>query len=105
MSDYDINDIDRIDVQDRFGTFIAIKWPENQYSESYDIRITQDVLPAVLAYMFGEEELFDSMRLDRNSTGSGVIGGVEIIDGIIHGGKDDGKPLFETTGVRRSNAK
>jgi hypothetical protein len=38
LTDYRSDDIDRFDIQDRFGAFLAIRWPEDGYAERYDIK-------------------------------------------------------------------
>ena len=50
--------------------------------------------------MYDNDSLFDATRMDRTILDPGVVGGVNVIDGIIHGGIDDGKPLFENNGIR-----
>lgn len=95
LSSYNINEIDRYDVQDRYGAFLAIYWPDEEYAEKFDIQILQDVLPAAFSYMYEDESLFDKLRMERETLRNEVIGGVVVRDGIIYGGKDDGKPLFK----------
>lgn len=92
---FDAKDVDRYDIQDRFGTFLAIRWPEKAYAEKHDIRILQDVFPAVFAYIYEDDSLFDKTRADRATEPSKFILGVYVKDGIIIGGQDDGKGLFD----------
>jgi hypothetical protein len=100
LETYAKSDISRIDVQDRYGVFLAIKWPEKEIVDQYDIDILQDVLPAVFAYLYDDENIFTNTRLDRETLYTYTTGGVGVQDGIIVGGADDGKPLFDNTGVR-----
>jgi len=95
---YDISEIDRLDIQDRYGTFLAIKWPEREYADRYDIRILQDIFPAVFAYLFRDDEIFEAARIEREDLHGSPLHGIRIENGIIKGGKDDGKLLFE--GIR-----
>lgn len=96
----DINTIDRVDVQDRYGTFLAIKWPDKAYADNLDLRLIQDAIPAVLAYMYDDVNLFDEVRMERKIISPNLIGGVDLIEDILIGGIDDGEYLFEKTGRR-----
>jgi hypothetical protein len=93
LSDYSASEISRLDIQDRFGTFLAIKWPTDDFSKYDDITVLQDVFPAILAYLFEDDRFLDakvaSTTLDENS-----ISGASVKNGIIQGGIDDGEPLF-----------
>ncbi len=46
---YDISEITRLDIQDRYGAFLAIRWPRGQSSEFDDIAIQQDLFPVIFA--------------------------------------------------------
>ena len=92
--DFKAGDLDRYDVQDRFGMFLAIKWPETKFTDRYDIRILQDVFPAVLSYLYDDDSLFDKLRLKRKTKDNHRTLGVYVEDGVIRGGKDDGQKLF-----------
>lgn len=87
-------DIDRYDVQDRFGSFLAIRWPEKKYAAKHDIKIFQDIFPAIFSYLYDDETLFDKTRLERKTNGDSLTLGVHVKDGIIVGGKDNGQKLF-----------
>jgi len=91
--DYDISEISRHDVQDRFGTFLAIKWPVEKSPEYDDITVFQDLFPAIFAYLFEDEILLDA-RVESLTLGNDVISGTMVTDGIIHGGINDGEALF-----------
>ncbi len=41
--DFEINEITRHDIQDRLGTFLAIRWPTSDFEEYDEIEIIQDV--------------------------------------------------------------
>lgn len=93
---FDIHDVDRYDVQDRFGAFLAIRWPEKNYAGKYDIQILQDVFPAVFAYLYDDNVLFDKIRTERVTTNQAkaLTLGVYVEDGVVVGGKDGGNLLF-----------
>ena len=89
-------DIDRYDMQDRYGAFLAIRWPDENYATKHDIKILQDIFPAIFAYLFDDDSIFNKTRIKKRTTVSPQnICGVSIKEGIIVDGKDDGKLLFE----------
>jgi len=101
---YKASDLDRYDIQDRFGMFLAIKWPEENLTKKYDIKILQDVFPAVLSYLYEDDSLFDTLRMKRMTKDNHRTLGIYVEDGIIHGGKDDGQKLFLSEDVSSEKA-
>ena len=97
LKNYDINNIDRYDIQDRYGTFFSIYWPEDISKVEYNIVITQDILPAILSNITNNKNLFNELKIERKffDEVDWSIGGANVYNGIIKGGKDDGKALFE----------
>ena len=91
---FEAEDIDRYDLQDRFGAFLAIRWPKSDYATIHDIKILQDIFPAVFAYLYDDESLFDLLRMERITLSNQRTLGVKVDNGIIVGGKHDGEPLF-----------
>ncbi|MCT7523249.1 YidC/Oxa1 family membrane protein insertase [Aliarcobacter cryaerophilus] len=90
---YDINKINRYDIQDRYGSFLAIKWPKN-FKDDYNISTLQDVFPAVLANLYESENIWKTGRTSSKTTHNSAGVGIYVEDGIIHGGENDGEPLF-----------
>jgi hypothetical protein len=90
---YDLAQITRQDIQERFGTFLAIRWPSEDYDDYDDITLLQDVFPSILAFMFKDPGLLTS-RLEPISYDRYTISGAYIVDGMIVGGIDDGERLF-----------
>lgn len=91
--EYDISEITRFDIQDRFGVFLAIRWPTPGYQEYDQITILQDIFPAVFAYLTQDAEML-SARIPVTRTIRDMLSGAYVEDGIIHGGANDGEPLF-----------
>lgn len=82
---------------DRFGMYLAIRWPKGESNLHTDIRCLQDVLPEVLAYLSGER--VEDFRIDRTTypTG-GDWAGIEegyVKDGVIQKGPWAGESIFE----------
>lgn len=90
---YDITEINRLDVQDRFGVLLAIRWPSPDFEAYDEITILQDLFPVIFAYMFEDKALLQT-RLEPVTVEKAPISGVVVVNGIIHGGLDDGEPLF-----------
>jgi len=90
---YDISEITRLDIQDRFGTFLAIRWPSSGYEAYDEITVLQDIFPSVFAYLFDDPGLLEA-RVEPRILDRAVISGATVVDGIIQGGINDGEPLF-----------
>jgi hypothetical protein len=87
---YVASEISRLDIQDRFGTFLAIRWPAGGDAFNYDdITVLQDLFPALFAYLLADERLLES-KIDP-ITNSTIV---RVENGLIVGGIDDGEPLF-----------
>ena len=94
---YDISEISRLDIQDRFGTFLAIKWPTEKFSQYDDITVLQDLFPVIFAYLFEDVELL-AAKVEPNTLYPSTISGAQVKDGIIYGGINDGESLFVSGG-------
>jgi hypothetical protein len=90
---YDISEITRLDVQDRFGTFLAIRWPEGTPSKYDQISILQDLFPSIFAFIMEDAKVLES-RVESLTLGIEATSGVSVENGIIKGGVHDGEPLF-----------
>lgn len=53
--EYDISEISRLDIQDRFGTFLAIRLPTGDFIKFDDITVLQDIFSAVFTYPYSDE--------------------------------------------------
>lgn len=90
---YDISTISRLDIQDRFGSLLAIRWPSEDYSKYDHITVLQDVFPAIFAYLFQHDGLLEA-KVTPTTIGDSVASGVSVKNGIIYGGINDGEPLY-----------
>jgi hypothetical protein len=88
----DVSEISRLDIQERFGAFLAIRWPTEDFSEYDDITVLQDIFPAVFAYLF-EDDGFLVAKV-ASTTHSVETCGASVTNGTISGGINDGEPLF-----------
>lgn len=90
---YDISKISRLDIQDRYGTFLSIRWPSAEYEEYDDITVLQDLFPAIFSYIFEDPGLLQA-KVPAISHEVFVVSGAMIVDGVIVGGIHDGQALF-----------
>jgi hypothetical protein len=90
---YDVSEISRLDIQDRFGTFLAIKWPGEDFSKYDDITVFQDLFPTVFAYLFKDEKFLEA-KVAPTTLQNNITSGASVRNGIINGGINDGEPLF-----------
>lgn len=90
---YDISEINRLDIQDRFGTFLAIKWPTEDYSEYDDITVIQDIFPLIFAYLFEDDEFLEA-KIEPDTLDASVASGAQVKNCTIYGGVHDGESLF-----------
>ncbi|KAA3644819.1 MAG: hypothetical protein DWQ07_15555 [Chloroflexi bacterium] len=91
---YDISDISRLDIQDRYGSFLAIRWPTGNFEDYDDIKILQDLFPAIFAYLYNDPAFLE-LRVEPATNNTYYTSGVSVENGIIQGGSDDGEPLYE----------
>jgi hypothetical protein len=93
FGDFKLSEITRLDIQDRNGTFLAIRWPTESFDDFDDIAVLQDLFPSIFAYLFRDSSFLEAkvipatIQNERNS-------GASVENGIIHGGVDDNEPLF-----------
>ncbi len=102
---YKKNTINRYDIQDRYGTFLAINWPKNYNSNNYNIEIIQDIFPSILSQITNNDKLFEELKVERKffDRFETKTGNINVSNGILVGGKDDGKPLFEKRSYKLPN--
>ena len=93
---YEISTIDRYDVQDRYGTFLSIYWPKDISIIDHNIQIIQDIFPTLFSNITNNKNLFDELKIERKffDRYNTKVAGVNVFNGILKGGRDDGKPLF-----------
>jgi hypothetical protein len=91
---YDISEISRLDIQDRYGTFLAIRWSTEDFKTYDDIAVLQDVFPAVFAYLYQDTAILQSKVDSTIPAPVNAISGATVKNGIVYGGINDGEPLF-----------
>ena len=82
-------------LQDRFGAFLAIKWPDTEYDNFDNLKILQDVFLSVFAWANSDPKLMQH-RLPAVTLGR--FANMPLIkDSTIIGGLNDGQLLFIST--------
>lgn len=90
---YDSSTISRVDIQDRYGTYLAIKWPTDDYKLYDQIVVLQDLFPSIFAFLYKDASILES-KIEPTTIDEEYISGLQVMDGIIFGGIDGGEPLF-----------
>jgi hypothetical protein len=91
---YDMAEISRLDIQDRYGTFLAIRWPTEDFTEYDDLPVLQDLFPAVFAYMYDDPTIILQAKIRTKIPTPNTISGASVRNGYINGGLNDGELLF-----------
>ena len=75
---------------------MSIYWPRDISDNNHNIVLTQDIFPAILSNITNNKNLFNELKMERRffDRFNNISGGVNVHNGIIKGGKDNGKPLF-----------
>ena len=94
---YSKKSINKHDIQDRYGVFLAIYWPKDINPQNFNIEISQDIFPTILGNITSNKKLFDQLKVERKfyDRFTTNLNGINVYNGIINGGKNNGEPLFE----------
>jgi len=105
LKKYNINTINKYDIQDRYGAFLSIYWPKDISESENELVITQDIFPAILSNVTNNKNLFNELQIQRKFFDeiSWSIAGINVFNGIINGGMDDGNPLFNKRSYKLPN--
>ena len=95
---YDKSEMSRLDIQDRYGTFLAIRWPTGDFIKYDNITVLQDLFPAIFAYLYKDTSVLEA-KIEPviplfSSVVPNAISGSYVSNGIIYGGINDGESLF-----------
>ena len=89
LNEFEDSEITRLDIQDRFGTFLAIRWPNQDFERFDEIGVLQDLFPVIFAYLFNDESFLEAKI--EPITISPIA---KVRDGIITKGINRGEALF-----------
>lgn len=79
-------------LADRYGSKLAIRWPDGPPPPAARPSTIQDVFFSVSAYLLGDERVMQ-YRMPAVTTGYGGIPDGAVRDGIVTVGRDRGRPL------------
>jgi len=85
--------ISRLHIQDRFGTFLAIRWPKVLNVFDNNLTVLQDVFPVVFATLLNDKSVLKKLKVEPVTDG-GSTSGAKVNNGIIMDGVNKGEPLF-----------
>jgi hypothetical protein len=91
---YSVSEISRLDIQDRYGTFLAIRWPTKDFEKYDDITVLQDLFPSIFGYLFKDKKILEAKIEPVTLCTHIAVSGASVKNGIIYGGINDGEPLF-----------
>ena len=97
LEKYDFNKINRLDIQDRHGTFLAIRYPEKIKNENYNqLMILQNTLIEVATFLLGRPDLYNQYALPNDTPidTTHLPQEINVVNNIIYGGIDNQKELF-----------
>ncbi len=94
MAGHDPDDLTAVQLGDRYGTMLAIRWPHKRSNGSDSIRVLQDVFHAISAYLLDDDRIW-TCRISTETTGYLGIPHGSVEGGIVRVGKDKGRLLLE----------
>ena len=73
LANYAGKDVTELMIRDRFGTLIAIRWPDPGRAQKYDadLLVNQDIFPVVFAYLADSLKPLDLMIKDKRAVMKG----------------------------------
>ena len=95
MQQYDDEEITRDHLQDRFGCFLAIRYPDSiKNTPLPKIGVLQDVLSSVFSILSSGYE-YEGLNGSASAPLNTIFIDPAIIEGVINIGSDKGKPLYQ----------
>jgi hypothetical protein len=67
LANYSPAEITELMIRDRFGTLVAIRWPDPERASKYDANmlVNQDIFPVVFAYLADSEKPLGMMVKEK----------------------------------------
>lgn len=96
LHNYPPNEINRQDIQDRYGTFVAIRTPDLAQL-NFDKKILQNLFIYIHSYLNSDLSILSEIN-NENIHNSHLPSSINVIDNQIIGGVDDGQVLFKDRG-------
>ena len=93
--DYALSDVSRLDIQDRYGSFLAVRWPD-AHGSRVKIDQLQDLMPAVLSVLYPNNPLPEFPKFRTVYDADRATAGVTVTDGVFDNGRHAGERLFDS---------
>ena len=93
LKQYDSESITRLDIQDRYGTFLAIRPPDG-ISLDFEKRILQNVLLYISEKLYNEGIDINTYINEESINNSELPPEINIFENLIQGGVDNNQPLY-----------
>ncbi len=103
LEGYDQEEIDRLDIQDRHGTFLAIRWPETSTPIEFENKVLQNVLISIFSTLTSDEQFMKQNELPERIHVTHLPKEILVENNIIYGGKNNLEPLFLNREIRKAN--
>ena len=103
LAGYDLNEITRFDIQDRHGTCLAIRFPDNIIENNVnDLTIIQNTLIKAASVLTGNQEIFYEYNLPSNTPiePSHIPEQINVVDNRIINGLGKDEVLFEDVSTK-----
>ena len=94
LKKYPSDEVNRYDIQDRYGTFLAIHVPKNLKQIDFEVKNLQNLFLYVLSSISNSTGLLDNLN-EENINNSVLPDDITVLNNIVFGGIDDGKYLFD----------
>ena len=94
LKKYPSDEVNRYDIQDRYGTFLAIHVPKNLKQIDFEVKNLQNLFLYVLSSISNSTGLLDNLN-EKNINNSVLPDDITVLNNIVFGGIDDGKYLFD----------
>ena len=93
LTQYDSESITRLDIQDRYGTFLAIRPPDG-ISLDFEKRILQNVLLYISEKLYNDGININTYINEESISNSELPPEINIFKNLIQGGVDNNQPLY-----------
>ena len=102
LAEYDSSEIDKLDIQDRHGTFLAIRYPKEIQNENINhLMLLQNTLIQIASVISGDPNAFNKYALPQNLNidTTHLPEDINVFNNTISGGVDNQSKLFIDTSL------
>tara|TARA_Y100001970_G_scaffold292571_1_gene434389 strand:- start:3684 stop:5624 length:1941 start_codon:yes stop_codon:yes gene_type:complete len=103
LTEYEEGEISRLDIQDRHGTFLAVRWPDSSNTIEFEEKILQNVLISIFSTLISDGGFMKENELNEKIYVTHLPEGISVEKNIIYGGINNLEPLFLDREIRKSS--